>query len=397
MKQLVCLQVHNDYLIPGGETKSAKLIASLLEKKGIKVIKYYKNNLMIKNGIMGKVGLVSQSLYNTQTIDEVEKIIQKEHVNFALIHNTSPLISNSIYGVLNKNNIPVFKYLQNYNLLCLNGAIDQGEHCIKCKKNSFEGVRRSCYKGSKVYSLQKYIAKEIFDFKYKETICGYIAISNYVKEKHIEYGLDPKKIDVIYHFIDGLDLSKGKSSAEEYIENDTYYLYMGRISKEKGIFTLIKSFESLSNVKLKIMGIGESYLELKNYVFENGLSNIEFLGYKDGEEKESIIKKAKALIVPSEWDEPFGRIVIESYQNGTPVIGTNRGGLPELIETSKTGFIFKAGSKSALIDTINRFEGISLQEYLSIRENCINMILTKFNEDKFFDCFINMLSNRIKF
>lgn len=149
---ITCLHVHNDYLIPGGETKSAKLIADLLKKKWIRVIRYYKDNSVLQNvGATKKIIAGLNSIYNLTTIKEVEEIIKRDHVDFALIHNTSPIISNSIYAVLRKHQIKVYKYLQNYNLLCMNGAMDKGEICEQCLSNSMIGVRQKCYKESKLY------------------------------------------------------------------------------------------------------------------------------------------------------------------------------------------------------------------------------------------------------
>lgn len=159
---ITCLQVHNDYLIPGGETKSAKLIADILEKNGIKVIRFYKDNSTLKSAGIIKKGMAGiKSIYNNETVREIESILFKEHIDFALIHNTSPLISNSIYDVLIKHRIKIYKYMQNYNLVCLNGALDKNDECNICRNKPIHGVKLKCYKASGLYSFQKYISKQI--------------------------------------------------------------------------------------------------------------------------------------------------------------------------------------------------------------------------------------------
>lgn len=373
---ITCLQIHNDYLIPGGETKSVKLIADIMEKNGINVIRYYKNNNELENGgIVSKVKIGAKSLYNRETISEISKIISENNIDFALVHNTSPIISNSIYKVLYSNKIKVFKYLQNYNLLCLNGALDKNEECYKCKQCNLIGIKNKCYKSNYIYSLQKYISKKHFSKNYIDKIDKYIAISEFVKDKHVEYGIIKNKIDVIYHFCENI------YENNNYDCNGTYYLYMGRLSTEKGIFTLIKAFEKLPEKKLKIMGTGEIEAEIIRYISENSLTNIELIGFKEGEEKNSIIRNARALIVPSEWDEPFGRIVIESFQYGVPVIASNRGGLPELLDEDRNGKIFISGNIDSLINSIKDMDLKTNEEYFEMKRQCLLDVKQKFSEE----------------
>ena len=152
-KQLTCLQIHNDYQIPGGETKTAILIADLLERHGIRVIRYYKTN----KEYAGRINLINKikygvnSIYNKTTVNEINKIIRENNVDFALVHNVVSVISNSVYKVLVQKKIPIIKYLQNYNLICLNGALNHKNECKKCSYNNIIGIKHKCYKNSYEY------------------------------------------------------------------------------------------------------------------------------------------------------------------------------------------------------------------------------------------------------
>lgn len=377
---ITCLQVHNDYLIPGGETKSAKLIADLLEENGIKVIRYYKSNEKLKSaGKLEKITAGIKSLYNYDTAVEVSKIIEENHIDFALIHNVSPIISNSIYSVLIKNNIRIYKYLQNYNLLCLNGAMDQGEKCELCAKRSAIGVRSKCYKSSAVYSLQKLITKKILWKKYLDSFYGFIAISSFVKKKHVAFGIPEDKIHVLYHFCEE------NAQIIRSGNDDRYVVYLGRLSKEKGIMTLIHAMKNNPEIELKIMGNGPMEQELQQYVCENKMSNIQFLGFKSGEEKNQIIANAIALVAPSEWEEPFGRIAIEAYQVGTPVIASAIGGLNELVEDGVTGYKFEAGNVENLSKCISAIAMLSSHELDLMRSECVQLVNRKFSKKAYFD------------
>lgn len=383
---ITCLQVHNDYLIPGGETRSAKLIADVLEKNGIKVLRYYKDNSTLKNSGIIKKGLAGiKSIYNNNTVKEIEGILVKEHVDFALIHNISPMISNSIYAVLIRYGIKIYKYMQNYNLVCLNGALDKNGECDICRHKSIHGVKLKCYKESKIYSFQKYIAKELLWKKYINDFSGFIAISEYVKNKHVQLGIPKEKIMVLYHFCENEPQVLSQHNDEKYV------VYLGRLSLEKGIVTLIKAMQDNPQIILKIMGKGPIEENLKSFVSNNKMTNIQFLGYKTGEEKNNIIGNAMALVAPSEWEEPFGRIAIEAYQVGTPVIASAIGGLKELVDSGKTGFLFESGNVLQLTEYIKQMGMKSDNELDIMRENCVKLAEEKFTEAAYFRNFCSAM------
>lgn len=377
-----CLQIHNDYLVPGGETKSAKLIADLLEKKGIRVIRYYKDNNDINSGLTNLVIAGMKSFYNFDTIREIEEIISNNHIDFALIHNTSPIISNSIYEVLKKRNIKIIKYIQNYNLLCLNGALDCGADCNICMHNRFIGVKKACYKGSKLFTLQKLLCLKMLEKRYLKNIDAFVAISDFVKKRHVNAGIVEEKIYVIYHFCEMLDLQK--------VEQNEYFLYMGRLSKEKGVLTLIKAVASNPELQLLIMGKGPMEEEIQSIIKSRNLSNVKMVGFKTGRERDEIIQSAKALIAPSEWEEPFGRIVIEAYQFGTPVIVARNGGLPELV-VDGSGYVFEPGNVKQLADIMLKFSKMDKDMYMNMRLNSSKQLSEKFSQDAYFVNFCRLL------
>lgn len=384
----ICLQIHNDYLIPGGETKSTKLIADLLEANGIKVIRYYKDNHSLNQiNAIQKVMYGIKSVYNIDVEKEIEKIICEQHIDFALVHNTSPLISNSVYAALIKNRIPIYKYLQNYNILCLNGSLNEEEKCIYCQKNSLIGIKNKCYKNSVMYTTQKAISRFMLRKKYLQHFTGFIAISEYVKQRHIEFGIPAHKIHVLYHFCENIE-----TIAQDTHDSQRYYVYMGRLSKEKGVLTMIKAFENIPNVSLKVMGNGELADELNNYINNRGIQNVEMLGFKKGKEKDEIVRGAVALIAPSEWDEPFGRIAIEAYQVGTPVLTSGQGGLGELVIEGETGYGFECGNSDDLKCKIEIMESMSSNDYRIMRRNCIQIVEDKFSKNAYMAKFIKIIN-----
>ena len=385
VKGLVCLQIHNDYQIAGGETKTAQLIADLLEDNGIKVIRYYKSNTEFLNaGIFGKIGVGLRSFRNRQTVREIAQILDSESVDFALVHNVLPLISNSAYKILIKRNIPIIKYLQNYNLVCQNGALDRGDECVRCMVHPLVGVKNACYKNSRIYTIIRTFIKWDLDRHYLGKISAFMPLSEFVMRKHCACGIEKRKMHVMYNFIDG-EPCKADGGEPERRE----YLYFGRISREKGVMTAVRAFEAMPELKLEIVGSGEMQEELEQYLKDHKCTNIQYLGAKYGDELNRKIFYAKCVIIPSEWDEPLSRVIMEAYLQGTPVIGADRGGIPEIIIPMKTGFLYESGSVENLAAQILLMEGMSQDQYLRMRKNCYEELSRFFSKQSYFERFIH--------
>lgn len=384
-QQFVCLQIHNDYQIPGGETKTAHLIADLLERNGVKVIRYYKTNMEYVNnkGIFCKLKAGFHSLNNPETTKELNDILDKEHVDFALIHNVVSVISNAAYKVLIKRGISIIKYLQNYNLVCLNGALDHGKICEMCQKNNLVGVRCKCYKENFAYSFIKFLIKRDMDKHILFHISAFMSNSKFVMRQHINRGIDGSKMHVMYNYV---NIPKITFEGEY-----DYYLYFGRLTVEKGIFTTISAFEKMPDNQLVIMGSGTLEDEITRRTEK--IKNIEYIGNREGRELFEYVAKAKAVIVPSEWDEPLPRVILEAYSQGTPVIGSHRGGIPELIVKGKTGYIFKSSDSASLRKNVEKLESLDNNAYQEMRNNCINLIERDYTSLAYYNRFIDCIKN----
>ncbi|NIJ54971.1 glycosyltransferase involved in cell wall biosynthesis [Dyadobacter arcticus] len=167
---------------------------------------------------------------------------------------------------------------------------------------------------------------------------AFIAISKFVKGKLIAQGIQENKIRIKPNC---LSTDPGCS----YDKKD-YILYVGRLSQEKGISTLVKAWDLLNSKTTKLLVIGEGDLAGSNS------QTIEYMGKLSLSETYRYMSQAKALIVPSEWHEPFGRVVVEAFANGTPVIGSKMGGIPELICPGRNGLLFEAGNVEQLANQI---------------------------------------------
>jgi glycosyltransferase involved in cell wall biosynthesis len=132
-----------------------------------------------------------------------------------------------------------------------------------------------------------------------------------------------------------------------------YFVYVGRLSAEKGLFTLLKAMKTVHGPRLKIIGRGPLEIPLKKFAAENNLTHVEFTGFLSGEDLVSAISKAMFVVMPSEWYENCPMVLLEAFALGTPAIGSDLGGIPGLIQDGRNGFVFTPGDADDLAEKIN--------------------------------------------
>mgnify|MGYP003292787098 CR=1 FL=1 len=193
--------------------------------------------------------------------------------------------------------------------------------------------------------------------KVYDNVDAFITPSGFLKKKLSENGFQPGKITCIPTF------TASKTEVGE-SQVGSYGLYFGRISEEKGVETAIKAYEQLPDHKLRIMGddTTDEAVRLKKYVVENELSNIEFLGFRRGEELEEVIKGARFTLIPSIWYDNLPNTALESFQYSKPVIASDIGSLPELVEDGVNGFLFGPGNPEALREKVLQLDDTALVE-----------------------------------
>lgn len=156
-------------------------------------------------------------------------------------------------------------------------------------------------------------------------------------------------------FLNNNFVDDSKFDIKPVFENKGYFLYVGRLSKEKGCHYLLEAMSKLDDkVELHIVGYGNEEENLKEQAKKLNLKNVHFLGFRTGSELEEEFKNCIATILPCNWFESFGLTIVESFVYGKPAIASKVGGIPELVENNETGIVFEPGNVEELTLAINR-------------------------------------------
>ncbi|MAF20144.1 MAG: hypothetical protein CMI55_00485 [Parcubacteria group bacterium] len=287
--------------------------------------------------------------WNKEAKKKLEKIVKYKKPDIAHLHNIFSHFSPSIIFALKKYNIPIAMTLHDYKLFCPNYKFfSQKQACFDCLKEKDYRfcLTKKCIKDSYIESLGGYL-EGIWqrDFlKVAEQIDVFLAPSLFLKRKALAWGIPKEKIVYLPYFVNKSSLSLTPSN------KDSYLLYFGRLSREKGVDLLIRSFLEISDqfpqVKLKIAGDGPEKENLEKLAGYH--QQIEFLGIKKGKLLQKTIANACSIIVPSLWPENFPYAVLESLALAKPVMAAKIGGLSEMIKNMKTGLLFKPNNQNDL-------------------------------------------------
>ena len=327
---------HNYYQQRGGEASVFEAECTLLENHGHQIIPYTKDNHQI-NEISSKISLALNTHWSTQSYKELKTIIEKEKPDIAHFHNTFPLISPSAYYACQEMGVPVVQTLHNYRLMCPAAIfLRNGNICEDCmgKNFAFPGILHKCYRDSRVQtaiSASTVLFHRIIRTWHNQ-IDRFIALTEFAANKFIEGGIPAEKLAIKPNFIDNQNIVQTEPS--------DYCIFIGRLSPEKGINQLIQVWKNFPDQKLKIIGSGPLENELKKLVRDYQLDNVEFVGAVKIEEVLKLLSYAQFLILPTQVYETFGRVIIEAYSCGKPVLASQIGAIEELILDGKTGLLF---------------------------------------------------------
>jgi glycosyltransferase involved in cell wall biosynthesis len=410
------LLINNFHYYRGGSERVYFNTANVLKENGHEVVffsmkdentinceqsQYFCERKICANGsTFNKIFYFWDYFYNKRVAKNLNSLLLHIKPDIAHVHLIWGGLTASILSVLRKHGVPIVHTVHDYRLICpaylyLDG---KGRICESCKTNKyFMCWLKKCSKNSFIQSmlmcLEMYFRNIVF--KPSKMFDAFIFPSDFVKKKHFEYFPDLKKKRCVV-LPNMTALRSGVS-----VEKEGYILYYGRLSPEKGIPTLLKTVKKISDInpgiKLIVIGEGKQETELKEYAINNKMENVFFMGFKYGKELNEFVRKARFVIIPSEWYENNPMSIIESYSLGTPVIGSDIGGIPEIVKDKETGYLFEPYNAEDLYQKIQMGLSLPKDGYMKLCHNAHEFARTHFSEESYYNklikCYTAVIDN----
>ncbi len=281
---------------------------------------------------------VREIFYSSTAREGLRRMVEVFTPDVVHAHNIYGGLSTAVLDAVKEAKVPVLMTLHDHKLICPSYLmVNRGNVCERCKGRRFhQAILARCHKdsilASAVYAAESYFSHSL---KKYEVVKFFICPSRFLLDKHVEFGFDAERM---VHIPNPVRLMNG--GAED--RPGEHLLYFGRISREKGIMTLIEAYRRAGlDVPLLIAGDGPERRNLEGVVRRANLSRITFTGYLDSNTLAEALKSARAVIVPSECYENAPMAILESFSSGRPVIGANIGGIPEMVEHGVNGYLFE--------------------------------------------------------
>jgi glycosyltransferase involved in cell wall biosynthesis len=316
-------------------------------------------------------------IYNRQSGRFFKKFCERSRPDVVHCHNIYAGLTTAILDVCRTIGVPSILTLHDFKLICPTySSLCRGKICTACDGGKFynclvKRCHKSSFQASLVSTLESYFNRWLGKYLQAHFI---VAPSRFMVSRLIENGIPPQKLHYIPNGVACRDFSPTYEGR--------YLLYVGRLSPEKGIKTLIKASAG-SKMALRIVGEGPEKEPLQQWVKDCCADHISFLGYKSGDQLRDTIRGAAIVVIPSECYENASMVILEAMACGKPVIASRTGGIPEQVEDGRTGLLFEAGNVESLRQAIQtlvldperrRFMGCAarqrVEEHFSLDHHC---------------------------
>lgn len=392
------LLVNKYHYVRGGSETYYFGLAQLLQEAGHKVIffsmqdeknrpceqsEYFVSNVEFNGNlsVMQKVKAAMRMVYSLEAKKKISALLEKEKPDIIHINLFHRVMTASIVDVAKKYRIPVVFTMHDLNCICPNHTmLDHGKICEACLHGNYLNcVKRVCFKNSRAKCMMAAIESEFNKISgLYNKIDLFITPSEFYKNKMLESGLTKSKVICLRNFL------PEKISISYKQEKESYYLYFGRLSEEKGVMTLLKAVQRVPNVRLEIAGTGPIEGTLQDYVHKMQLQKrVRFNGFLSGRALRDIVAGAKCIVLPSEWYENGPYSIMEAMAVGKPVIVSDEGGLPEIVENEKSGFVCQSFDTESLTNCIRKMEELEDRQYNQMSKYAATQATEMFDAEQY--------------
>lgn len=330
----------------GGEDVVFEAERALLQAHGHAVVTHTDHNDRVDS--MGRLRLALETIWSRRSCRLIDGLLRDRRPDLAHFHNTFVLVSPAAYRACRRRGVPVVQTLHNYRLLCPAATfLRQGAVCQEClgRTPPWPAVRHGCYHDSAaasgVVAAMLWFHRKIRTFQ--DSVTLFIALTEFARAKFIEGGLPAEKIVVKSNFVHP-DPGPGDGAGG-------HALFVGRLSQEKGIGVLLEAWRRLDGrIPLRIVGDGPLGPVVRGAT--RSLQAVEWLGYLPPAQVTSLMRSAAMLVLPSTWFENMPMTLLEAYSTGLPVVASDLGALSSLVDSGRTGRLFRAGDPEHLATVV---------------------------------------------
>ncbi len=337
------LIIHNYYSIQGGEESVVAFQKKLLEEKGHQVELYTRNYHEMKDWRFGKVGGMFTSVYNKKSFDDLEEILDQFMPEVAILHNLYPIISPAIIPFLKEKGVRVYQVVHNYRLFCPIGIFyNKHRICHKCLHAGREWncLIHNCNKsilGSFSFAFRAFLVRKLNYFK---QVSKFLVLSDFQKQMILKSDLGTIPIEIIPNSI---SVKKQLSLEDVDLKTKQNIGFVGRLTKEKGFDDFIDIAKKMPHYTFCVAG-DHSKLDPKMKCPKN----LHFEGILTHDELSDFYQKCRVILFLSHWYEGFPMVLLEAMHYYTPLIVTNLGVMPEVIQHNVNGYVVKAGDLDSI-------------------------------------------------
>lgn len=397
------LLVNKFHYLKGGSEKYYFDLAKLLQEKGHEVAFFSMENekniktdckeYFVKESDMNSKNIFKafDVIYSEKNKKEMEKTLDDFKPDIVHLNNFQRQLSASIIKPIKKRHIPIVFTAHDLQAICPEGSmLDSNKNiCEKCLKGkNLNCVKKKCVKDSGLKSLLGAVEGKYYRWNkiYSKKIDKIIAPSKYFKEMFIKDGIDSDRVEILHNFIDVKDYNVN-------IDDQGYAFYYGRLSMEKGIYNLLKAMLNIKDRKLFVAGDGPEKDNIEKFINENNMEDrVKLLGFLDSNKIKDYVRKARVVIVPSICRENCPYSVLETLAIGRPIIGSNLGGIPELVKDGEYGYIYN--NIEELTEKIKKLlDDKKLAEEMG--KNAKNIIKREYSSDDYYKAIMNIYNKVI--
>jgi len=298
-------------------------------------------------------GNVWKFLYSPEARRAMDRLLAAAPADVAHFHIYYGRLTASIIAPVRRRDIPIVHHLHDFRSYCsVYTSMRAGRTCLDCRVGSYlPGLANRCNRGSLARSLmstaEMYVADRLGRLS---EVAAFVAVSEFQGARLIAQGLDANRLRVLPNPVDRRFLEAPQCQGDS-------MLFVGRVETYKGIYQFLDAARALPEVGFVVAGDGGERRRAMRYAKEHGIANVSFLGSRSQDQVVALMRDARAVVVPSVWEEPFGLTAAEAMAAGVAVVASASGGLEEVVSDGEAGYLVPAGDADALGERLRQLAG----------------------------------------